>query len=112
MMEEQPYLRKVKYNALNQSSTSLRGLGAEDEPVIFKTDLCEKEREEFFRMRVTFMSDVNKFGHLNVPLPEPLVPERKIKTLPNDLEKYPQFGNLDGGIILNEDIVLNEDLFL
>lgn len=37
-----------------------------------------------------FIDNVNKFGHLNDALPESVLSERKVKTLPNDLESYPQ----------------------
>ncbi len=41
-------------------------------------------------MNVTFTDDLNKFGHLSTPMPDPIAPSRKVKTLPEDLADYPQ----------------------
>lgn len=38
MMEEQPYLRRVKYNELNQSGSCLRFFGDDEKPV-YHTDI-------------------------------------------------------------------------
>lgn len=47
---------------------------------------------------------MNKFGHLNEPPPEPAAPPRRVKTLPEDLSKFPQLNPYDDDDAINSEI--------
>ena len=41
-------------------------------------------------MKVNFIENLDKYGQLSAPMPNPIAPPRKLKTLPDDLANYPQ----------------------
>jgi hypothetical protein len=52
MLEEQPYLKRLKYNNLDQSLSCLRFLDENNNP-IYRSELGNREKEDFFRKKVT-----------------------------------------------------------
>ena len=64
MLDEQPYLRRLKYNHLDGSMSALRFLDQNNNP-IYRSEMGKEEQEEFFRTKVNCVENVNKFGHLN-----------------------------------------------
>jgi hypothetical protein len=69
MIENQPYLKKLKYDDLNNSLSSLRD-GEDNPKARHRSEVAEKDKEEFFRTKITVIDNLNKFGHLNSPIPE------------------------------------------
>jgi hypothetical protein len=81
MVEDQPYLKKLRYDELNNSISCIRDYDNQKER--HKSELADREKEDYFRNKVNFIDDLNKFGHLNSSMDELPGRGRKLKTLPN-----------------------------
>lgn len=68
LIDGQPYLKRFKYDDLDNSMASLRSMDF-DHSKKYRSELDPKDRDEFFRRKVNFLEELNKFGHLNATLP-------------------------------------------